>query len=993
MTKYNDPTHLPEKINPNVPAPYNVLAKNVRNKMFGEDVRESIAQSIEGAGMAVNEWEHAQQALTVDSEVINARIALDGTRHSTLKVHLDSVWLYCGTLLSMIKSLQTDKVDIDEFKKQMATKVDSQIFSDKITEFEKQIADTQSGLIGTFKNESELKKAYPNGAKGFAIVQQADGKQDYAYTWDEKKKTWARGWPVVRSQLSLDYEELKQDADKIEYASARKAQDMQDGKRVSRIDYLSNEISDYTNYLDLDWRLGHIEETTGNAPAGAYSDRIYSKRIELKEGEIVTFEPPNNVSGLVFLYNGDKFVKNSGYFTTKYYQVKDDSFTHIIVTAGYRTSSIIDSKEKLERLSSIVKVEKVNKRTITQKINDLEVKSGLIPLSYEYGKVRNNFVNYGEVVETKATNNGQWKSIFLDCVEGDIFQINGTGGVAPRLWAFLDKENKLIAISKSSLTVKDLFLVAPARSKKIIINTIGEGSCFKVDLNSFNDEILINENAMAVGTIATGNTEIGEVNSTIPNYNIAYASIILPVSVSEKILIDGVGGDVPRFWSFLDKEFKQLQKSEKETASIRITEIKNIPEKVKYLVINSNLEVRDPRVKIGYKNIENSIVSRQTNYAQQRRVPSTVLLNDFMNGVKLSDELGNPMFDFNMPGDKMLHSGSFRIIDDVVYAAMYINKIGVDEKETQHTSVLRVKKLDGTEETENYNVCEIGDVVFGSKVTALYDTIILDESDDIRILFVAKLGNEWYQLFRLFDPVTKTLGEIMKMTFSYKGIRDDFSIKGLQNVLKANNVYYPFLNRHPNFLSTISHRVEDGEKYWYIGLGMKDFCFIAKTKDFIDVEYVSQPTFIHNPQYEASVYVVGNEVIYFERQEMWEFTPYSLLSKYNLVTGEWAEPVKIIDTQSRSDFIFYNKKLYLIHAPFNRNHIAITEINTKVLEMSFTLATAYVDDLFFPFVKEYNNKIYMIATKGRKYMNFAEFTIPKFEIGDTVELFKKLINL
>lgn len=907
-----------------------------------------------------------------------------------LKLKKVETFYFEEVISDIVKDL-ANKADNNSTTEELKKKANKEDVSNQIIELEKQIANAQSGIIGVYKTETELKDAHPGGKKGFAIVLKADGTQDYAYTWNGKE--WKRGWPVSENQMTVFFEELKIDSDGTLYTSPKKAIDMQDGKRVSRLNYLSNEVAKISNGIDLEMRPGHIDEITGIVPKAAYSDRIYSKRVELNDGEVLVLEPSNNVSGLLFLYNGDKFVRNSGYFTSKFYQTKDDSFTHVIITAGYRTQEIIDTKDKMEKISSLFYVEKINKRSVYQRVKDDEIETGISYIKFEYGKVRNVDVGYGNKVEKKATNNGQWKTSLVDCSEGEVFLLNGTGGVNPRLWSFIDENDKLIATSKSSLLAKGLYIIVPARAKKMIVNSVTDEACYKINIEKYSKEITISDDSMSVGTIETGETNLGDVVTTSPKYNLSYACTIIPITKTNKIIVEGAGGLVPRLWAYLDSDFRLLDIADKETTSIRTKKVIYKPENVKYVVINSNLAIHNITMKINYRTVRNLSVLENEDSLLQRKVPSTVVLTDFINGIKLSDELRNPIFDFNMPGDKMLHSGSFRIIDDVVYAAMYINKIGVDEKETQHTSVLRVRKLDGTDETKNLTICDIGDELFGKRVTALYDTVVIDELGDLRVLFVAKLENEWYQLFRIYNLETNSLSQVYKMEFSYKGFKDEFSITGMTNVLKANNIYYPFLNRHPNFLSTVSSRIENGEKYWYIGLGMKDFCFIAKTKDFIDIEYVSQPTFEHTPQYEASVYVLGDEIFYFERQEMWEFTPYSILSKYNLITGEWDEPVKIVDTQSRSDFIFYNKKLYLIHAPFDRNHIAITEINTKVLEMSFTLATAYVDDLFFPFVKEYNNKIYMIATKGRKYMNFAEFTIPKFEIGDTVELFKKLVNL
>lgn len=108
-TNYNDPTEL-EKINYNqeqVSPEVKKHTKNVRHKMYGRYVRESIAQAIEVidliAHKALNISEKTQKRqnhieeqfddvianVTVDSEVILARPSIYGTKHKTLGKRLD----------------------------------------------------------------------------------------------------------------------------------------------------------------------------------------------------------------------------------------------------------------------------------------------------------------------------------------------------------------------------------------------------------------------------------------------------------------------------------------------------------------------------------------------------------------------------------------------------------------------------------------------------------------------------------------------------------------------------------------------------------------------------------------------------------------------------------------------------------------------------------------------------------------------------------------
>ena len=58
----------------------------------------------------------------------------------------------------------------------------------------------------------------------------------------------------------------------------------------------------------------------------------------------------------------------------------------------------------------------------------------------------------------------------VDCSEGDIFTINGTGGGSPRVYGFIDNNGTILAKAAASITVSDLLIFAPANSAKLIIN-------------------------------------------------------------------------------------------------------------------------------------------------------------------------------------------------------------------------------------------------------------------------------------------------------------------------------------------------------------------------------------------------------------------------------------------------------------------------------------------------------------------------------------------
>lgn len=65
------------------------------------------------------------------------------------------------------------------------------------------------------------------------------------------------------------------------------------------------------------------------------------------------------------------------------------------------------------------------------------------------------------------------KYAIVDCVEGDVFMVSGSGGdSSDRLWAFIDNMNTVLSCSDIAAYAPELIkLVAPAGSAKLLINT------------------------------------------------------------------------------------------------------------------------------------------------------------------------------------------------------------------------------------------------------------------------------------------------------------------------------------------------------------------------------------------------------------------------------------------------------------------------------------------------------------------------------------------
>lgn len=142
---YRDPTHITDEnlVDMNkVDEVHKLLAKWLREKMYGKDVREALARLAEQVSSdiyddrqvalaleklakelqakwdndtqkIIDEWKNTLGGLTVDSEVINARIDVKGVVYKTLKERLDAIENERFTIKSgesdVLITLQDDK--------------------------------------------------------------------------------------------------------------------------------------------------------------------------------------------------------------------------------------------------------------------------------------------------------------------------------------------------------------------------------------------------------------------------------------------------------------------------------------------------------------------------------------------------------------------------------------------------------------------------------------------------------------------------------------------------------------------------------------------------------------------------------------------------------------------------------------------------------------------------------------------------------------------
>ena len=84
-----------------------------------------------------------------------------------------------------------------------------------------------------------------------------------------------------------------------------------------------------------------------------------------------------------------------------------------------------------------------------------------------------------DITDVKTSSTG-YRYAVVDCKEGDVFTINGSGGGgAPRLWAFVDSSYNVLSVADPNTVGTNLRLIAPANAAKIIINSNQDGAFYK----------------------------------------------------------------------------------------------------------------------------------------------------------------------------------------------------------------------------------------------------------------------------------------------------------------------------------------------------------------------------------------------------------------------------------------------------------------------------------------------------------------------------------
>lgn len=329
--------------------------------------------------------------------------------------------------------------------------------------------------------------------------------------------------------------------------------------------------------------------------------------------------------------------------------------------------------------------------------------------------------------------------------------------------------------------------------------------------------------------------------------------------------------------------------------------------------------------------------------------------------------------------DRMVHVSTFTIIDGIIYMTYYAN-VGTDAEDPsmQEARFAFCPKSNPADITI-VRLLGAGDTLDGKTVDRVYDTILLHKDDKVLyLMFTASVNGLYYRFYCTYTIATATVGPIRPNRFKVGDVTNDFSTSGIITALAENGIPRKEMFSDIGIMQKLTARVENGKTYYYTGAYSGYWNGIIKSTDFITWEYVSAPDFPNDSHWENAVYVRGDKVFYFVRQEASRANT-GFLTYYDLVTGTWAKPCLIRDAQSRSDFIEYKGELYLIHAPIDRNGFGVVKINCADIGKSEPVLVADMQDsLFYPYSVVYGDDVYMSYTVNRKHIRLSKYALGKY---------------
>lgn len=222
--------------------------------------------------------------------------------------------------------------------------------------------------------------------------------------------------------------------------------------------------------------------------------------------------------------------------TDKWYYFKANNTWGEVPNTGGGGSSFEPTQSQLDAMNSGITAEDVQQiGTNESNISSINTEINSASLQWIDNALIKTGLNVGDVVNTTPTSSETWSCCIADCEYGQKIKVTGEGGGNPRLWAFIDADDKLITCSSVGLIGNNLIITAPANTKKVILNSTitGQGDIFRSGVNAPNNGIF----STTDNSIYMANGIYLYISATEPTGNIENGSIGIGWDNSGKVLI------------------------------------------------------------------------------------------------------------------------------------------------------------------------------------------------------------------------------------------------------------------------------------------------------------------------------------------------------------------------------------------------------------------------------------------------------------------------
>lgn len=264
------------------------------------------------------------------------------------------------------------------------------------------------------------------------------------------------------------------------------------------------------------------------------------------------------------------------------------------------------------------------------------IKDDLSPFTTQDGYIVTG-VNVGEIVDLETiVQSENYRSVVRKVRKGDLIKCKGYGGTSPRLWAFLDENNRLISSAIDGLGVKNTYLMLSAPSNGTFVGGYninnssypGEFFCYNsidsfryflnkklenlgVDISNLsisiqnlsNDLLDVSTKVNDLKNISTYKVNQeqfreclalytnGDTTDYIVTPSTGFKSIVLNCKIGDVFYITGYGGDSPRLWALVDDNGNIYQRS---AASLNGNNVRVEATKNGKLVVNTSMDRNIP---------------------------------------------------------------------------------------------------------------------------------------------------------------------------------------------------------------------------------------------------------------------------------------------------------------------------------------------------------------------------------------------------------------